>query len=717
MTPDDLAARLLATFRAELAELLEESATHRDALASTPDDAERLRALFRIVHTLKGAARAAGVPVVERRCHALESLLAEARDGSRIIDDAALATLDEGLAALARVSRALDAGRPAGDPALDAPGADESRPRTPPSVARIDARDRPRDDGGDETPRDATVRVAAARLDDLLGAVSRLLVASARADAHARAMRDLAEGTAGDGAHGDATIGRDLRARLVARANDADALARDLARLGHELGGDVRALRLRPVADAVAHLPALVRDVARTTGKRVRLELDGTELVADRAVLEQLREALLHLVRNAIDHGIEPPQSRVAAGKDAEGTIRIATRLDGDRLVLTVADDGRGLDVVALRTRLAALGEPLPADDRALARRLFDGGVSTRAGETSVISGRGVGLDAAREAMRRARGGLDVAWVAGAGTTFTLDAPLTLVTLRALLVQVGGHVAAIPTTYVERLMRVRDADQRVVDGRAAILIPDGPAMLAPLATILGAPFVAPATLASSSLRVCVLRVGTRRLALAVDDFLGEHEIVVRPITGRGRSPLPHVSGAALLADGRVALVLDAAAVVVTGLGLELAAPFAGDAPVASSPTRRQRIIVADDSITTRTLEQGVLEAAGYLVTAAVDGADAWLKLQEQGADLVVSDVEMPRMDGFELCAAVRASPRLRETPVILVTALESAEHRRRGLEVGADAYLGKSSFDQAALLDTVRRLLGDPVVATDSESA
>jgi two-component system chemotaxis sensor kinase CheA len=743
VTPDDLAARLLATFRVELAELREEATVHLAALAATPGDAERLRALFRIVHTLKGAARAAGVPVVERRCHALEARLAAARDAARPLDDAALATLAAGLDALGRVVRALDAGRAPDDDTLDAPIDDDARAArvpTPPPVPPIDGR------GGDgdvtepstritgvharvaaATPtgdapavatdgdlRAATVRIAAGRLDDLLGSVSRLLVVTARAAGHARVMSEFPDALGG----ATAPVAAPLRARLAAQAEEASAIGRELERLADEIGGGVRALRLRPVADAVEHLPALVRDVAATTGKRVRLVLEGTDLTADRAVLEQLREALLHLVRNAIDHGLESPEARVAAGKEAEGTIRIGARLEGDRLVLVVADDGRGLDVAALRERLAVLGETLPVDDRALVRRLFEGGVSTRAGVASAISGRGVGLDAAREALRRARGGLDVAWVAGEGTTFTLDAPLTLVTLRALLVQVGGHVAALPTAYVERLVRVREGERRVVDGRPAILTAEGPAVLAPLAAVLGAPFTTAPGAASptATVRACVLRVGARRLAVAVDDFVGEHEVVVRPIVGRGRSPLPHVSGAALLADGRVALVLDAGALVATGLGLELPTSSLADAPQASAP-RRARILVVDDSITTRTLEQGVLEAAGYEVAVAVDGADAWRQLQEHGADLVVSDVEMPRMDGFELCAAVRASPRLRELPVVLVTALESPEHRRRGLEVGADAYVGKSSFDQQALLDTVRRLLGEATPVADSESA
>lgn len=705
---DDLAGRLRSTFVQELEDQLREGEALLAALASAPGDAERLRALFRVVHTLKGAARAAGATVVERRCHAVEALLADARDRVRTLDASALAQVGEACDALRVALDALRAGRAVDDPALDvAPSPRAMRAITPTDAAAIaaDARDaEPAVARGDDG---ATVRIAAARLDDLLGAVARLLVVTARATGHAQALAEA----------GDRVPAAGPRAALATHADEAGAIARELERLAAEIGGGVRELRLRPVADAVEHLPALVRDVARATGKEVRLLLDGTALTADRAVLEHVREALLHLVRNAVDHGLESPEARRAAGKPATGTVHVGARLEGDRLVLTVADDGRGLDVAALRARLAALGEPVPADDRAVARRVFEGGISTRAGDASAISGRGVGLDAAREAMRRARGGLDVAWIAGQGTTFTLDAPLTLVTLRALVVALGDQAVALPTAYVERLLRIPAAERRVLDGRPAVVAPEGPATLVPLAAVLGPPVRMRASAGDAIARACVLRVGARRLAVAVDAFLDERELVVRPIAGRGKSPLPHVSGAALLGDGRVALVLDAAAVVASGLGLDAAAASPDGDVARPAAARRARVLVVDDSITTRTLVQSVLEAAGLDVTVAVDGADAWRRLQESGASLVVSDVEMPGMDGFSLCAAIRAAPRLRELPVVLVTGLESPAERRRGLEVGADAYLGKSSFDQDTLVATVRRLLAERADAPGAGAA
>jgi two-component system chemotaxis sensor kinase CheA len=299
------------------------------------------------------------------------------------------------------------------------------------------------------------------------------------------------------------------------------------------------------------------------------------------------------------------------------------------------------------------------------------------------------------------RGSVDVEWVKGGGTVFTLEAPLTLATVRVILARVGDTNVAIPSAFIERLMRVAPDALRVVEGRLAIETGSAPALVASVASVLGPPLVDRPV--DGPVHLALVRAGDRRVALRVDALLEDVEVVVRPIRAHGRVAVPHVSGAALLSSGAVALVLNVTAATTTALGL------AGDRPIFAAKSEgvtRKRVLVVDDSITTRTLESSVLEAAGYDVITGVDGADGWRVLQERGADLVVTDVEMPRMDGLQLCAAIRASSRFREMPVILVTALESAEHRARGLEVGADAYLGKSSFEQQSLLNTVHELLG-----------
>jgi two-component system chemotaxis sensor kinase CheA len=404
-------------------------------------------------------------------------------------------------------------------------------------------------------------------------------------------------------------------------------------------------------------------------------------------------------VRNAVDHGIEPPAVRARVGKAPQGTVRVSAHTRGDRLVVEVGDDGAGVDLGAVRSRLATLGRAVPNDDREAARALFEPGVSTRA-EATTISGRGVGLDLVRATVARIGGVVDVTWEAGAGTTVTLECPVSLATLRGVVARVSGQPVVIPTAHVARLLRVRPDDVRQAEGRSVLPSPDGPVSLVALARVLGPP-LADAT-ASEETPVVLLHAGPRRLAVAVDELLAEQEVVVRPLARRGGA-MPHLAGAAILGTGQVALVLNPAAVVDSGLaGAQAAAVALAPAPVAR---RRPRVLVVDDSITTRTLEQSVLEAAGFDVATAVDGADGWRLLQEQGADLVVADVEMPRMDGIALCRAIRASKRFAALPVVLVTALERPEHRAQGLDAGADAYIGKSGFDQQHLLDTVRQLL------------
>jgi two-component system chemotaxis sensor kinase CheA len=335
-----------------------------------------------------------------------------------------------------------------------------------------------------------------------------------------------------------------------------------------------------------------------------------------------------------------------------------------------------------------------------VARTLFEGGYSTRA-EATAISGRGVGLDVVRAAAARIRGSVDVAWVQGRGTTFTLECPPSLASIRALLAAVGPQLLAVPTTHIERLLRVRPEEIKHAEGRDVIATPEAPVPLVALARLLPPLVERPAV---GPLAVILLRSGEQRLAVAVDELVAEQEIVLRPL-GRGRESLPLVSGAAILGSGRVVLVVNPVAIIAAGLGLGAGS---GLAIAEAKPTghARRRILVVDDSITTRTLEQSILEAAGYDVRTAVDGADGWKVLQEHGCDVVVADIEMPRMDGFALCEAIRGSKRFKQLPVVLVTALESPEHRARGLEVGADAYIGKSSFDQHNLLDTITQLVG-----------
>lgn len=703
------------------------------ALEQAPADGEQLRSLFRVMHTLKGAAHASGAIPVERLCHRLEAMLASARDEGRALSRDELDTLFAGVDRLTVAESTLRRGATLSDDDMDlthAPRVSLPIPvePEPTQIAAAESAAAGLETSGPRAApvREGAIRVGQDRVDALFGIANRLLILAARVETQpeqVEQLHDLSTRATSAWRHlrrtlTDESLGknnettRNLEAIDDAleevRKNSARMLGeslqsgRELTLLAGEVSRGVRELRMRPFADAVADLPRVVRDVATATGKQVELEITGESVQADRAVLTQLHDALVHLVRNAADHGIEAPAERVAKGKSEQGTIRIVASLIGDRIVVTVQDDGAGLDIATMRRELAARDEDVPADDRDVARRLFLGGLSTRTTATT-ISGRGVGLDAVRAVAGRVRGSIDVNWIPGGGTTFTLDAPLTLATVRAVLARVGATCVAIPSAFVERLVRLVPEKLRFVDGRAAIETSGPPASVASLAVVLGPPLIDRPPDVGGAWSLVLLRVGDRRVAVRVDELLEELEVVVRPIRAHGPVAVPHVSGAAMLAGGTVALVLNATAIVATALGLP------GGMVAAAEPraaVARRRVMVVDDSITTRTLEASVLEAAGYDVITAVDGADGWRLLQERGADLVVSDVEMPRMDGLQLCGAIRASTRFRALPVILVTALEMPEHRARGLELGADAYLGKSSFEQDTLLTTVRDLLG-----------
>ena len=726
MNKGDLAARLRVTFLAELDELVGAMNTDLLSLEAEPADPERLRSLFRVAHTLKGAARAAAVPQIEQACHALETRLVDARDRKRALGPEEFALLFSMADALGDAGSRLKTGGDLADSSLAALRDQLTRrePGTPPPVTptvfpQSLPRLEPREDG--------QVRVEAEKLDALLAATSQLFVTGSRVASRPTDLQALRDGAARSATEWGRTSRRlrlaleraaapaalvravsgmddkwrhvlDQAGRLAGEAADD---ARVLAQATDDVADRVRRIRRRPFAEVCEGLPRVMRDLAATAGKEIDLEVLGGEAEVDGAVLNGLRDALLQLVRNAADHGIELPAERERLGKPRRGKVSVAAALRGDRFVVTVSDDGVGLDMAAVRARLERRGLPVPSDDRALGRTLFDGGFSTRA-EATAISGRGVGLDVVREIVARIRGTVDVIWVRGQGTTFTLECPPTVATIRAVLVALGSQLLAIPTTYVDRLLRVRPDEIKHVEGRDTIATPAAPVPLVALARLL--PPLVERTV-TGALAVVLLRAGDRRLAVVVDELVGEQEILMRPV-GRGRESLPLVSGAAILGTGRLALVVNPVAIIAAGLGLG-PGPGLDLVDGKSSGRARQRLLVVDDSITTRTLEQSILEAAGYDVRTAVDGADGWKALQEHGCDLVVADVEMPRMDGFKLCEAIRASKRFKELPVVLVTALETPEHQARGLEIGADAYIGKSSFDQQNLLDTIRQLLGE----------
>jgi two-component system chemotaxis sensor kinase CheA len=489
-----------------------------------------------------------------------------------------------------------------------------------------------------------------------------------------------------------------LKDALERALADAAAGGRGLVRTAGDLDAGVRSLRMVPFGEAGHGLERTVRDLALAAGKEVVFKLVGHEVELDRAVAEQLKSPLLHLVRNAVDHGIESPRERAAAGKPASGVITVSAALKGAQVEIAVRDDGRGLDRPRIREEARARGMPESHDDRDLLALVFHPGLSTARALTAV-SGRGVGLDVVKSQVNALHGTVALESVAGSGTTFTLTVPLTITLIRALLVESAGRTFAVAATQVLGLRRLSRSEVRNVGGREMLAVNQGLLPLVSLAGALGLP--APRRDRGQGGFVVLVEAGTSRVAFAVDELLAEQDLVVTGL-GRRLRRVPHVAGCALLEDGDIALILSAAELAES----TLRAPLPRLLLSAAAPeTVRRRLLVADDSVTTRTLEKAILEEAGYEVRLAADGHQAWRILQDEAIDLVVADVEMPGMDGFTLTDTLRHSAALGRIPVVLVTSLSSDKDRARGMEVGANAYIVKSGFGRDGLLEAVGQLL------------
>ncbi|MBN8230708.1 response regulator [Corallococcus macrosporus] len=715
MDRDRLAQALLDSFLEELEGHV--VSLNRDLLALEQAPArakELIPGLLRTLHSVKGASRAASAAMVENACHRMEEVLEPLIHGRTPTPDlfelcfATVDALDDAGRRLA--SRQELAGSPleALLPQLEqaAHGAPPQAPQTPAPAAPPKPPPSPAVEAEPELPASPQVsgealpvRVSGQKLDALLGRSGELRVAMLRLEGHAESLEALRDDVAGlreqvRGSTSETTLRRvELELARVARVLAQDRRALFQSSTG--LDDEVRRSRMLPFEEGCTGLERAARDVAHGLGRRVRMEVHGGGLDLDRSLLQSLREPLLHLVRNAVAHGLEAPEERVRHGKPEEGRVVLSARLRGSRVEVAVEDDGRGLDLEALRERARARGMEAPEDDADAARLVFLPGLSTAA-KVTAVSGRGVGLDVVRAQVEALRGSVEVAFKAGQGTRFTLDVPLTLSTLRVLLVSVGGQVLALASEGVDRLLRLSPDAVREVEGRMSWVTPDALVPLASLADVLGLPAGPPKPRPSA----VVLSAGTAQAALVVDEVIAEQEVLVRSLGSRVKRAR-HVAAAAVLPDGRMALLLNPASLVRAAGGR----PSAHFFPTPKEQVARRRVVLADDSPTTRMLEQSILEGAGYDVTACADGAEAWERLQAGGADAMVLDVEMPRMDGFQVTEAVRASPRFGRVPVVLVTSREKPEDKARGLQAGASAYIVKSAFDPTSLLETLRRLL------------
>lgn len=500
---------------------------------------------------------------------------------------------------------------------------------------------------------------------------------------------------------------KSLEGRISAMRKSAEHDYRALAgTVDGQLHG-VREMLMLPFTSLFEIFPRFVRELARDQGKEIELAIQGSEIEIDRRILEEMKDPLIHILRNCIDHGIEKPTLRRKKHKTPIGTINVAiAQKDGGKVEIVVVDDGAGIDVekvlaAAHRLGLASAKNADKLGEREALALIFQSGVSTSPIITD-ISGRGLGLAIVREKIERLGGTIEIESHADAGTTFRIVVPLTLAVFRGVLVRVRGQLFVIPLRNVECVVRVAEKDMRTVENRETILFGGQAVSLARLGDVLQLPGNNSANEADDSIQAAILGLGLARIAFQVDEVLGEQEVLVKTL-GRQLARVRNVAGACVLGTGQVVVVLNVADLMKSAVQQTIA----GRAPIAEQPaqTQQRSILVVEDSITSRALLKNILESAGYRVTTAVDGVDGYTALKTAAFDLVVSDVEMPRMDGFDLTAKVRSDKQLAGLPVVLVTALESREQREHGIDVGANAYIVKSSFDQSNLLEVIGRLI------------
>lgn len=497
-----------------------------------------------------------------------------------------------------------------------------------------------------------------------------------------------------------------LKERLLRLSKFAAHDRRTLAGMSDSLLHNVKEMQLLPFSSLLEIFPRFTRELAREQGKQVELVIQGGEIEIDRRTLEEMKNPLMHLLRNCMDHGIEQPVVRQGKGKPAGGNITVAiAQKDGGKIEIMVADDGAGIDAAkvkaaALKLNLVSAEEAQKLSEQDAQALVFQSGISTSQIITD-ISGRGLGLAIVREKVERLGGVVGLESPHAGGTIFRIALPLMLATFRGVLVRVGEHCFVIPALSVERVTRVAEQDIRTVENRATISFDGQAVALVNLGDALELPRQSSTADTSGQVVVVVLGTVHQRVAFQVEEILGEQEVLVKAL-GRQLARVRNIAGASVLGTGQVVAVLN-----VPDL-LKSAVKQAAPTPVAAerhAVAEKQSILVVEDSITSRALLKNILESAGYRVTTAVDGVDAYTTLKAGTFDLIVSDVEMPRMDGFDFTAKVRADKQLSELPVVLVTALGSPEHRERGIDVGANAYIVKSSFDQSNLLEVISRLI------------
>ena len=759
----ELLKRLRAAFRLEAEERLHSMTVRLIELEKSPSPEaclEITETVFREAHSLKGAARSAGMDEIEKFFQSLESVFAALKRRKIVLTPEdfdflhqAVDTITEFLSLNEEACGKEIAIRIAGLKkqmdvlAVDnSPTDHESRFSATLPVHRNETPEAEPKSGTDRPALPGIVRISVDKLDALMHQAQEMLLLKQIANQSGQDYMELlsmveqmmkewtrlgpetrALGRALDKKDVPVFSGKSVRQHIVNISNAFDSAQNRMRLMEGRLQGlvksseqdrrmihamvdtivqDMKNVLMLPFSSFLEGAPKMVRDLSRDQGKDIRLVMEGGDVEIDRRILEEMRDPLIHILRNSVDHGIEKPEARVLQGKSGNGTITISIKqVDGNKVEIAVSDDGAGvnLDLVrkaAIKRGIISEEKAQAMDEETAISLMFISDISTSPIITH-ISGRGLGLAIVREKVEKLGGKYFARSQPGRGAELRIIIPITLATFRGLLHRVGEQWFIVPTVHVEQVVRIKVKDIRTVENRETMTFNGRILSFVQLADVLELSRTENDRDTGTFITAMILSAAGKQLAFGVDEVINEEEVLLKPI-GRQLLRVRNIYGAAVLGSGKVVAVLNVADLIQSAV----LAPFrpARFQPTASAGEKIS-ILVAEDSITSRMLLKNILESAGYRVKTVTDGLEALTELKQGQYDLLVSDVDMPRMNGFVLTTHIRAEKRLADLPVVLVTALQSREDRERGIDAGANAYIVKSSFDQSNLLEVIKKLI------------
>ncbi|MFA4956242.1 MAG: hybrid sensor histidine kinase/response regulator [Candidatus Methanoperedens sp.] len=722
---EEFLKKLLSTFKVEAKEHISAITAGLINLekATAQEQMGYIETIYREAHSLKGAARSVNLNDIESICQSMESVFAALKRKEIIISPALFDILHEALDCISkllstdgktevfekslikelvlRLENLPKGAQPFSQQAVEP--SEQKKEQVEAKPISINAPSIP-----------DTVRIPIARLDSILLQAEELLSVKLATSQRAAELQEIGESFAAwekeyakvhPFDQNDASI-KSLEHKIGNLTKAAEYDQRLLGGMVDNLLVDMKKVLMLPFSTLLEIFPKLVRDLSRDQGKDVELVIRGEEIEIDRRILEEMKVPLIHLLRNCIDHGIEMPDERQKKKKPSRGTLKLAiASKNGSHIEILVFDDGRGIDVAAVKTAavkhdIISMEEAEILDEHEALSLIFRSGVSTNPIITD-ISGRGLGLSIVSEKVEKLNGTIYFETKPDSGTTFRIVIPLTLATFRGLMVQVNEYFFILPTTNIERVVRVKKEEIKTVENRETISLNGKAISLVRLEDVLQLPRKTTKSDSGDLVYVAVLGSAEKRVAFMMDSVLQEQEIMVKSL-GKQLSRVRNIAGATVLGTGKVVPILNVNDLMKSAVKVTAQVKIPETSKLKA---KRKSILVVDDSITSRTLLKNILDTAGYDIKTAVDGLDALTILKTQAFDLVVSDIDMPRMNGFDLTSKIRSNIKLSELPVIMVTGLDSREDKERGIEVGANAYIVKSSFDQSNLLDVVRRLI------------